>query len=121
MGIELDRLATELERYGAAYAITVSPQAEAHVVEARPVLDGQCLAVVGLGSRTRANLAARPTVTLVWPPAQPGDYSLIVDGTVTVSGDRMTVAPTRAVLHRSVPRPGGPATEGGCASDCVEL
>ena len=60
-------------------------------------------------------------VTLLWPPAQPGGYSLIVDGiaiTVAADGEAMLdVTPTRAVLHRrgSPPSPGGSS----CKSDCI--
>jgi hypothetical protein len=60
-------------------------------------------------------------VTLLWPPAQPGGYSLIVDGVATTlpaDGEaRLAVTPTRAVLHRrgSPPSPSGSS----CKSDCI--
>lgn len=52
----------------------------------------------------------------LWPPADPSDYSLIVNGVGSLRHDELTVTPIRAVLHR-------PATTigGGCESDRVEL
>lgn len=78
------------------------------------------------GRRTRANVAERPQVTVVWPPPTPDGYSLIVDGTGTLDGDLLLVAATRAVLHRPAPAPGAadpdePPSEGACVADCVEL
>ncbi|MDQ2883923.1 MAG: hypothetical protein M3Y48_22910 [Actinomycetota bacterium] len=57
---------------------------------------------------------------MVWPPADPGDYSLIVDGVGSMRDDELAVAPTRAVLHRPAP-PRTTPTGDGCESDCVEL
>ena len=62
-------------------------------------------------------------VTLLWPPAESGGYSLIVDGiaaNVTADGEpRLEVTPTRAVLHRR----GTPASSSGspCRSDCIPV
>jgi hypothetical protein len=62
-------------------------------------------------------------VTLLWPPAQPGDYSLIVDGVaanaLVKDKRRIEVTPTRAVLHRR----GTPASPSGhpCQSDCIQI
>jgi hypothetical protein len=54
----------------------------------------------GAGRRTAANIAARPSVTLLWPTRHDDAYRLIVDGAATVTGDTVTVTPTFAVLHR---------------------
>ena len=54
----------------------------------------------GAGRRTAANVAARPSVTLLWPTRHDDAYRLIVDGDATVTGDTITVTPTFAVLHR---------------------
>jgi len=53
------------------------------------------------GSRTAANVARRPGVSLVWPMLVPGEYSLIVDGTAVVVGGEVLVTPERAVRHRT--------------------
>ena len=64
------------------------------------------------GNRSCANAAARPSVSLLWPPATTGDYSLIVDGDARVDGSTVRIAPARAVRHR--PAPGG-------GSDCAPV
>ncbi|MGH3207331.1 MAG: hypothetical protein ACRDNO_06195 [Trebonia sp.] len=64
-------------------------------------------------------------VTLLWPPAEPGGYSLIVDGTGTgaraEAGDdpALVVTVSRAVLHRRGSAPAGGSS--ACGSDCVPL
>ena len=121
MSIEVtQQLAEALTRYGFAYLVTVGDDARAHVVAVTTTLANDILLVTDLGRRTRANLAAHPSVTLVWPPANPSDYSLIVDGVGSLGEDELAVAPTRAVLHRPA-RPQTTTTSGGCESDCVEL
>jgi hypothetical protein len=59
-------------------------------------------------------------VSLLWPPEQPGGYSLIVDGTADhVESKKLTVTVTRGVLHRrGQPEPGGSTS---CGHDCVPL
>ena len=37
---------------------------------------------------------------MLWPPAEPGGYSLIVDGRGQLIDDSLRVVPHRAVLHR---------------------
>ena len=71
----------------------------------------------------REKLAHRSDVTLLWPPAEPGGYSLIVDGRaeVTVADAetvRLAVVPTRALLHRDAD-PDSPNAAKGCLHDCV--
>lgn len=118
--VKLPQLGEVLSRYRFAYLVTVGEDAQAHVVAVRPTLTNDTLLIREPGSRTRAALAAHATVTLVWPPADPDDYSLIVDGVGSMRDDELAVAPTRAVLHRPAP-PQSIPTGDGCASDCVEL
>ena len=87
-----------------AYFISVSDDASAHMIAIRPAI-GATDIVCEVGKTSRANAVARPTVSLLWPPATPDDYSLIVDGTATVDGETVRITPTRAVRHR--PAPGG--------------
>ncbi|HKR50033.1 MAG TPA: hypothetical protein VJT72_10705, partial [Pseudonocardiaceae bacterium] len=94
--------------------------ARAHVVAVTATLANDTLLITDLGRRTQVNLAAHPSVTLVWPPADPSDYSLIVDGVGSMRGDELAVTPIRAVLHRPA-RSQTTTTGGGCESDCVEL
>jgi hypothetical protein len=94
-----------------AYLLTVSDNASAHAVAIRPVI-GDGAITCDAGKSSCANATARPHVSLLWPPATPDDYSLIVDGTATVDGSTVSIEPTRAVRHR--PAPGG-------GNDCVPL
>jgi hypothetical protein len=122
MSIEVtpQQLAQTLTRYRFAYLVTVGDDARSHVLAVTTTLVNDTLLVTDLGRTTRANVATNPSVTLVWPPADPSDYSLIVDGVGSMRDDELAVAPTRAVLHRPAP-PQAPPTGDGCESDCVEL
>ena len=62
--------------------------------------------VAGAGRSTSANATARPLVSMLWPPYEPDGYSLIVDGEASLDGDRLLLAPGRAVLHRPKAGPG---------------
>lgn len=119
ISVELGDLATAIAQYRFAYLLT-STEAAPHAVAVVPVPEAGSLLVHGVGRRTRDNLLARPAVGLVWPPQSAADYSLIVDGQASMDGDVLRIVPTRAVLHRSAPRP-GPVAPGDCVSDCVEL
>lgn len=118
IAVELAELADTIAQYRFAYLLTVSDGGRAHVAAVQPVLADGRLRVSGLGRRTRGNAAERPDVTLVWPPADIDGYSLIVDGSAELAGELMSMAPTRAVLHRPAP---APRADSPCRSDCVEL
>lgn len=126
--VDLKRLAEALPGFPFAYLITVDDDYRAHTVAVEPALRGGVLDVGLIGGRTRTNLAARGDVTLLWPPTEPGGYSLIVDGTAEISeaaadGDaeatRLHVAPTRALLHREADSSSATETARGCLHDCV--
>jgi hypothetical protein len=130
--VDLERLAAALPDFPFAYLITVDDGYRVHTVTVEPVLrdlpDGpegpHAIVDVGLiGGRTRENVAHRSDVTLLWPPRDPGGYSLIVDGRAeaTESGSgivRLGVVPTRALLHRDADRDSPDAAK-GCLHDCV--
>lgn len=116
--VDLDELASALADFSFAYLITVGDDFRAHAIAVTPVLAGGVLDLGVPGATTSRNLGQRHTVTLVWPPREPGGYSLIVDGTGTV-GASLTVVPDRAVLHR--PAGEAPAGPTGCPNDCVPL
>lgn len=118
--VELRSLGEALARYRFAYLLTTGARAAPHAVAVVPVLREGELLVSSPGRRSRANLLAQPRVSLVWPPASPDDYSLIVDGVAALDGDSLRIRPERAVLHRPAPRP-EPVAAGACGSDCVEL
>jgi len=83
-----------------AYLVTVGDRGTPHVVSVAVELDDDHL-VVGAGRSTRANLERSGEATLLWPPGPDPAYSLLVDATaVAVDGERATLAPRSAVLHR---------------------
>lgn len=122
MNIEVSpqRLTDTLTRYHFAYLLTVGDNERAHVVAVHATLAIDTLLVEDPGRKTHANLTAHPLVTLVWPPTDPGDYSLIVDGIASLRDGKLAITPTRAVLHRPAP-PQATPTGRGCESDCIEL
>lgn len=118
--VSLRRLADSLTRYHFAYLLTVGDDERAHVVAVQPTLANDTLVIEDPGRKTHANLAAHPLVSLVWPPTDPSDYSLIVDGAGSMRDGKLVITPTRAVLHRPA-TPQVIPTGRGCASDCIEL
>jgi hypothetical protein len=133
--VDLNRLAAALPDYPFAYLITVDDNYRAHTVTVEPELrdlpdgsagpegPGAILDVGLIGGRTRENLAHRGDVTLLWPPPEPGGYSLIVDGRAEATESdaqtvRLGVVPTRALLHRDADAD-SPEAAKGCLHDCV--
>jgi hypothetical protein len=109
------------ERGPGAYLLTVSDDGGPHAVHTPVRVVGDVL-VADVGTRSAANAAARPSVSLLFPVRADGDYSLIVDGVAAVAhgagGPCVRVTPTRAVLHR--PAVVADPTS-SCAGDCVPL
>ncbi|MCX6520711.1 MAG: pyridoxamine 5'-phosphate oxidase family protein [Actinobacteria bacterium] len=99
IAVALDDLAGVLADHPWGFLVTVRDDGRAQTLAIPTVFDGGSLtATVGKG--TAANLVARPNVTLVFPGPDGEAMSLIVDGDATVTGDRVEVRPTWAVLHR---------------------
>src|SRR5262245_3777161 len=116
--VAIERLRNETLRFTfAPYLITVTDDAHPHAVAVDVTWERDTLAM-NVGKRSARNSSAHPLVSLLWPPNEPGGYSLIVDGTAafTNGGDRIAVTPTRAVLHRPATSPD--ATKPGCTADC---
>ena len=124
--VDFERLADALGGYRFAYLVTVDDDYRVHTVTVEPELHEQVMDVGLIGGRTRRNVESRSAVTLLWPPSEPGGYSLIVDGTGEIadsdSSDDSTagllVVPTRALLHRNAD-PTTPGSATGCLHDCV--
>jgi hypothetical protein len=116
--VDVKRLAAALTDYPFAYLITVDDGYRVHTVTVEPQLrdhPGEPGAIVDVG------LIGGRDVTLLWPPPEPGGYSLIVDGEAEVGepdGEtaRLGVVPTRALLHREAD---SPSAAKGCLHDCV--
>ena len=131
MSVELDRVRAEAtERGPGAFLLTVTDDGRPHVVAVSVGWDEGAL-VMSAGRTSVRNAGGRPGVTVLWPPSEPGGYSLIVDGTATAvpndagDGGRVTVVVARAVLHRPAVSPANGADGGvsdeACGSDCVPL
>jgi hypothetical protein len=125
MSIPVSRrdLASALRAQGPhAFVVTVGEHERPHVVHSEVGLSGDVLSAT-VGEHTALNAQARPRVSLLYPSRGADDYSLIVDADATVratpDGFRLTMTPTRAVLHRPAPAPD--PTRSSCGSDCVPL
>ncbi|HET7667790.1 MAG TPA: pyridoxamine 5'-phosphate oxidase family protein [Mycobacterium sp.] len=117
--VDLDQLADALADFTFAYLITVGDDYRAHTVAVDPVFADGVFDVGSIGGSTRRNLDQHDGITLVWPPREPGGYSLIVDGTGDATDTSLRVVPDRAVLHR--PATAGSTPRPGCKDDCMPL
>lgn len=94
------------ERGSAAFLVSIG-DTRPHVVSvAVEVLTDPVRLRVGAGRSTPANVAARPTVTLLWPAAGTDpDHSLVVDGDAETDpdGTTVTIVPHGGVLHTTEP------------------
>jgi len=96
--VELDAIAQAVaHQMPLAYLLTVSDDERVHVVAVVPDVGADI--VCSPGNRARTNIASRSTVTLVWPPVDPVEKSLLVDGDARVDGDVVIVTPRSAILH----------------------
>jgi Pyridoxamine 5'-phosphate oxidase len=105
--VDLAGLGERIDELGpGAFLVTVGGDGRPHVVSVQVDRDGERLTMPA-GRTTRANLAARPAATLLWPAPAGADYSLLVDGTADdvspgeASGEGpVTIVPASAILHR---------------------
>ncbi|MCK8670027.1 pyridoxamine 5'-phosphate oxidase family protein [Rhodococcus sp. HM1] len=118
--VDLAALDAALADFGYAYLLTTGADFRPHAVAVTAEWNGTDLTVGEPGRRTTANIGVHPVVSLVHPPAEPGGYSLIVDGEAVLDGDALRVRPTSAVLHRPA-TPETPPQNPGCSADCRPL
>ena len=120
--VRVEDLAATLTEYGAGYLLTSDGGRVKAVTVDATLTDGVVLLPGSRGSA--ANLAGNPSATLLFPPAQPRGYTLLVDGTAEGDGDTIRFTPSTAVLHRPAAHADGPpppASAGGqtgCGNDC---
>lgn len=104
--VTLDRLAETLAGFGAGYLLTTR-EGRVKAVSVLPTHADGALLVTAPGRGSVANVAANPSVTLLYPPVpgsgQPEGFSLLVDGSASVDGDDVVVVPDSAVLHKPAP------------------
>lgn len=122
--VEPADIGKQMEQFGtAAYVLTVRDDATPHIAHLDMRLDGDVLRC-GAGRSAAANVAQRPTISLLWPPFEPGGYSMIVDAEARtvdgIDGLELELRPTSGVLHRPA-TPATPATNPNCSSDCAPL
>lgn len=99
--VDVADLAAALADVDAGYLLTVSGDGRVKVIGLLPELDEGRIVVRSPGRGSLANLALNATVTLVFPPREPGGHTLLVDGTASVSGGVVHIEATGAVLHRT--------------------
>jgi hypothetical protein len=117
--VTAQELGKTVEGFAVAYLLTLGDRPRPHVGAVNATVTDGVVQVQAVGRTAIRDVAGHDAVTLLWPPTDPGGYSLIVDGTATVVGDRIDVVPQRAVLHRPAPPTLG--TDSSCSSDCVEI
>lgn len=100
IAVPLGELAERVAERGPGYLLTTTTDSRPHVMHLRFAVEGAELRV-DIGRSAARNIAAQPSVTLLWPPEEHGGYSLIVDATAVVDGESgAVITATGAVLHR---------------------
>lgn len=98
-----EELGETLSRFGYAFLVTVADDGRPKVVSVNVALVDGTLHVTDTGRGARNNVSARPDVTLVWPPADPRELSLILDGRASLLEDAIAVPAGQSILHRPAP------------------
>jgi hypothetical protein len=99
--VDLADLPQRLTEFGRGYLLTTR-EGLVKAVSVRAVAEDGTLLVATPGRGSVANVAANPSVTLLFPPTEDPGMSLLVDGTAATEGDDVRVTPTGAVLHKPV-------------------
>ena len=115
----VDPLQAQTEgRTGVTYLLTTNDNGSPHAAIVKPSWEkGRLRADVG--SHSERNIDHQPLVAFIWPPEEPGGYTLFVDADAVVLMDgSISARPVRGVLHRRG-EPSSPDAE--CGSDCLAL
>lgn len=99
--VEVADLPQRLAEFDRGYLLT-SADGRVKAVSVRARAAGQDLVVGAPGRGSVANVAANPSVTLLFPPPAGPGMTLLVDGTAVADGDDVRVTPSSAVLHKPV-------------------
>lgn len=122
--VELSRLAETLGDFDHAYLLTPSADGviKVNTVDTAASERGVVIDAGGM-MQARLNIAANPTVTLVWPPRVFHGHTLIVDGTASATADEIVIVPATAILHRPDAHADGPvwADRETCVQDCRDV
>ena len=117
--VGLEELAARIdERVMGPYLLTSDDDGRPHATAIALRWEGAEL-VGPCGRSSARNATARSAVSVLWPPDEPGGYSLIADAEATIEpvgdGRQVRLCPTHAILHRPAEVP-DPTTD--CAHDC---
>lgn len=140
--VELSDVERTAAGLAVAYLLTAGDGGRVHLVAVTPQFGDRTITVGGVGRHTVANVQGCGRATLLWTPANPTDYSLIVDGDATLQDadadlgadagvDRggeerasertepavISIVPTKAILHRPAVDPAGRRV----GNDCVDV
>lgn len=123
MSTQIPELSTAIEERTTVYLLTVDRSGHPHAAEVyttgiEDTGPHPHLVFRGVGSSAGENIDAGSQVSLMWPPAAPGGYTLIVNGApqLGLTPGSLEVEVTRAVLHRP-----GAGQESECGSDCIPI
>ncbi|WP_296602067.1 pyridoxamine 5'-phosphate oxidase [Nocardioides sp.] len=99
--VDLADVPKTLEDFDRGYLLTTT-DGRVKAVSVRAVPADGALRVANPGRGSVANVGANPTATLLFPPAESGGLTLLVDGSAVAEGDDVVMTPSSAILHRSV-------------------
>jgi pyridoxamine 5'-phosphate oxidase-like protein len=99
--VDLADLPERLREFDRGYLLTTK-DGLVKAVSVRAAAEDGSLLVATPGGGSLRNVAANPTVTLLFPPLDHPGMTLLVDGTAAAEGDDVRVTPTGAVLHKPV-------------------
>lgn len=109
--VELADLPQEIAARGPGFLLSSVMDSRPHAAHLHfevAAADGQVELRADAGRTARGNCGQRPSVTVLWPAAEPGGHSLIVDGEARLDGDEhVVVNAISAVLHRPAPTADG--------------
>lgn len=118
--VDLAALDEALGRHDTAYLLTAGDP-RPHVGEVFPALVGGAIVLTEPGRTARRVVIDQPAVTVMMPPRQKGDYTLIIDGDAALTEDgALRITPTTAVLHRASSW-SHDAPDSECGNDCRPL
>lgn len=107
MRVELDDLPAEILARGPGFLLSSVMDSRPHAVHLRfevAAAEGQVELRSPAGRTARGNCSQRPAVTVLFPAAEPDQFSLLVDGEARLDGDEhIVVTAVSAVLHRPAP------------------
>lgn len=108
--VPFDQLEATLTEFDHAYLITLRADGGfVKILTVDPFVRDDRLVVAPVRESVRANVAGDSRVTLVWPPRRFHGFSLIADGTGSLTDESIEIEVDHAMLHRPSEHADGPA------------